>query len=68
MRWILAAALFPALALASELCVEQLHGHCRAACASDEKPEQGAFIDCADAEKCCVPDPSSAHTVIERGR
>jgi hypothetical protein len=58
MRWILAVVLFPASVLASEECVGQLHGKCRPACAPDEKPEQGAFIDCAESDRCCVPDDS----------
>ena len=47
--------LFPAFVFASEECVAQLGGKCRSACAPDEKPEQGAFIDCTEKEKCCVP-------------
>jgi plastocyanin len=54
-RWMVALALVPVLAFASEECVNQLGGKCRSACAPGEKPEQGAFIDCAEQEKCCVP-------------
>jgi len=55
MRAILAFVLFPASVLASEQCVAQLGGICRSACAPDEKSEQGAFLDCAEKESCCVP-------------
>lgn len=55
MRWALVFVLLPPLAFASEQCVTQLGGKCRPACAPDEKPEQGAFIDCTEKEKCCVP-------------
>lgn len=55
MRWTLSVALLPALAFASEECVTQLGGKCRPACAPDEKAEQGAFLDCTEKEKCCVP-------------
>jgi plastocyanin len=51
--WVL--VLVPVLALASEECVKQLGGKCRSACAPDEKAEQGAFTDCAEKERCCVP-------------
>ena len=47
--------LFPALALASEECATQLGGKCRTVCAPNEKSEQGAFLDCTEKEKCCVP-------------
>jgi plastocyanin len=60
MRWMLALALFPAFVLASEECVAQLGGTCRPVCAPDEKSEQGAFIDCAEAAKCCVPGKPAA--------
>jgi plastocyanin len=50
----LALVLFAGSVLASEECVAQLGGKCRAACASDEKPEQGAFTDCKEKESCCV--------------
>jgi hypothetical protein len=74
MRWILALVLLPGSALASEECVGQLHGRCRPACAPDEKPEQGAFIDCAESDRCCVPDdarkgsipPAAAGTTAAR--
>ncbi|HEU4384651.1 MAG TPA: cupredoxin domain-containing protein [Anaeromyxobacteraceae bacterium] len=55
MRWALALALVPWLALASEQCVTQLGGQCRATCAPGEKEEQGAFVDCSQNEKCCLP-------------
>jgi plastocyanin len=69
MRWMLALVLFPALALASEECVAQLGGRCRSACEPDEKPEQGAFIDCTEKERCCAPgparkSPSASPTVV----
>jgi plastocyanin len=51
----LALVLSPVLALASEDCATQLGGKCRAACAPDERSEQGAFLDCTEKEKCCVP-------------
>jgi plastocyanin len=59
MKWALALVLVPSFALASEECVLQLGGKCRAACAADEKSEQGAFIDCAEGDKCCVPAPAA---------
>lgn len=31
-----------------------MKGECREVCTSDEKPEQGAFIDCTDTQHCCV--------------
>jgi plastocyanin len=52
------SALRPSLGLASEQCAEQFHGTCRAACGPTEQSEQGAFIDCAEKEKCCVPRPA----------
>jgi plastocyanin len=55
MKWILILVLFPALALASEECATQLGGKCRTVCAPNEKSEQGAFLDCTEKEKCCVP-------------
>src|SRR5512134_2851207 len=58
MRWMLAFVLFPVFALASEECVAQLGGKCRPACEPDEKPEQGAFIDCTEKDRCCVPGPA----------
>lgn len=59
MKTILALVLaVPALALASEQCAAQLGGKCRAACAPEEKAEQGAFVDCAESERCCVPAPA----------
>lgn len=57
MRAILAvAALCPALVLASEQCVAQLGGKCRPACATGEKAEPGAFVDCGEKQACCVAD------------
>ena len=56
MKWILALAMLPALAVPSEQCATQLGGKCRPACESGERPEQGAFTDCAEKELCCVPD------------
>jgi plastocyanin len=59
MRWLSALVLCPALALASEECVAQLGGKCSPACGPGEKREQGAFIDCAESDQCCVPDPAA---------
>jgi plastocyanin len=59
MKYLLALALLPGLAFASEECVAQLGGKCRPACAPGEKPEQGAFIDCAERDACCVPDEAA---------
>lgn len=55
MKWVLVLMLFPALALASEECATQLGGKCRTVCAPNEKAEQGAFLDCTEKEKCCIP-------------
>lgn len=54
MKWLLAFILFPAVVFASEDCATQLGGKCRDACAPHEAAEQGAFIDCAEQQKCCV--------------
>ena len=54
MKWLLILILFPALAFASEDCSTQLKGKCRDVCAPGETAEQGAFIDCAENQKCCV--------------
>ena len=69
MKWLACLTLIPALALASEQCVTQLGGTCRSACSAGEKPEQGAFIDCSEHDKCCVPtaprkDPGTSSPVI----
>lgn len=55
MKWLLLLLVFPSVVIASEECATQLGGKCRAACAPDEKAEQGAFLDCTEMEKCCVP-------------
>ncbi len=55
MKWLLILILFPALAFASEDCSTQLRGKCKEVCAPDESAEQGAFIDCAENQQCCVP-------------
>jgi plastocyanin len=55
-KGMLVFVLFPAIGLASEQCVTQLGGKCRAACAPGERSEQGAFVDCTEKERCCVPD------------
>lgn len=49
--------------MASEECATQLGGKCRAVCAANEKAEQGAFLDCAEKEKCCVPNESPKASV-----
>jgi plastocyanin len=55
MKWLLMFILFPALAFASEDCASQLGGKCKEVCAPNETAEQGAFIDCTEQQKCCVP-------------
>ena len=55
MKWFLVVLLLPALVFASEDCGTQLGGKCRGVCAPNEKAEQGAFLDCKEEEKCCVP-------------
>jgi len=56
MKWLLLILiLFPALAFASEDCSTQFRGKCRDVCTPDEAAEQGAFIDCAENQQCCVP-------------
>ncbi len=55
MKWILMFVLFPALAFASEDCATQLGGECKSVCAPNQVAEQGAFIDCTEQQKCCVP-------------
>jgi plastocyanin len=68
MKWLLAFILFPAVVFASEDCANQLGGTCRDACAPQEAAEQGAFIDCAEQQKCCVrketPKDSAATSVL----
>jgi plastocyanin len=59
MHWLLIVVLFPALAFASEECATQLGGKCKDVCAPHERSEQGAFIDCTEKEKCCVPNDAS---------
>ena len=54
MKWVLVLVLFPALVFASEDCADQLGGKCKEVCAPGEAPEQGAFIDCTETQKCCV--------------
>ena len=63
MKLVLVLMLFPALVFASEECATQLGGKCRTVCAPNEKPEQGAFLDCTEKEKCCVPDSASKTSV-----
>lgn len=60
MKAIWALVLFPVLAFASEDCLKQLGGKCKPACGAGEKAEQGAFTDCAEKERCCVPAPARA--------
>ncbi len=55
MKWFLTFVLLPSLAFASEDCATQLGGQCKEACAPNEAAEQGAFIDCTELQKCCVP-------------
>ncbi|HWR58265.1 MAG TPA: cupredoxin family copper-binding protein [Thermodesulfovibrionales bacterium] len=55
MKWLMAIVFVPSLAFASEDCASQLKGKCRDACTSDQKAEQGAFVDCGETQKCCVP-------------
>jgi len=69
MKWLWILLLCPALVSASENCVEQIKGACRDACGPKEVAEQGAFIDCGEMQKCCVPkDPitsaSSSQVVL----
>ena len=54
MRWVLVLVVFPAMVFAGEDCATQLGGKCRTVCAPNEKAEQGAFLDCAENEKCCI--------------
>jgi plastocyanin len=54
MKWLLTFLLLPALAFASEECASQLGGKCKELCSPNETAEQGAFIDCAEQQKCCV--------------
>jgi hypothetical protein len=54
MKWLLIMVLFPALVFASENCAVQFHGKCKDECAPGEVAAEGAFIDCADKEECCV--------------
>lgn len=54
MKWLLVFVLFPALAFAGEDCASQLGGKCKEICAPNEVAEQGAFLDCAEKERCCV--------------
>jgi plastocyanin len=58
MRWPFVLVLLPSSVLASEECAAQLGGKCRAACEPTEMSEAGAFVDCAEKEKCCVPRPA----------
>lgn len=53
-KWLLVFVLFPALAFASENCVTQYNGICRDVCTPAEEPAEGAFIDCAEKQECCV--------------
>ena len=69
MKWLWILLLCPALVSASENCVEQIKGACRDACGPKEVAEKGAFIDCGEMQKCCVPkDPitsaSSSQVVL----
>jgi len=59
-----------------EECATQFGGKCRTVCASNERSMQGAFLDCTEEEKCCVPGKTSAKhlkrvagqvTAIDRG-
>lgn len=54
MQWLLVLLLLPSIAFASEDCASQFRGKCRNVCAPDETAEQGAFIDCAETQRCCV--------------
>ena len=60
MRWVLLLVLFPGLVFASEQCVTQFGGKCKATCASNERSQQGASLGCAEDQKCCLPGKSSA--------
>ena len=42
-----------------ENCATQFGGKCRTVCASTERSKQGAFLDCTEEEKCCVPGKTS---------
>lgn len=69
MKWLLFFVLFPAVVFASEDCATQLRGKCKGVCAPNETAEQGAFIDCAEQEKCCVQKeapktPAAASVVV----
>ncbi|MBI5640023.1 MAG: hypothetical protein HZA17_06320 [Nitrospirae bacterium] len=59
MRWLLIMVLLPSFAFASENCVTQFGGKCRDACAPNEYEAEGAFIDCAEKEQCCVEKEAS---------
>jgi hypothetical protein len=59
-----------------EKCATQFGGKCRKVCAPNERSKQGAFLDCTEGEKCCVPGKTSAKhlkrvsgqvTAIDRG-
>ncbi|TAN43352.1 MAG: hypothetical protein EPN25_00820 [Nitrospirae bacterium] len=47
--------LMAAPAFGSEQCVGQYSGTCRDVCRADEEAADGAFVDCAEKQECCVP-------------
>lgn len=63
MNWIiLLFLLFPLAAFGSENCSIQFNGICRDSCAAAEEAAEGAFIDCADKQDCCVLRKATAKT------
>ena len=60
MRWFFILVCFPVLtffsvpAWGSENCVTQFNGTCRDTCGPTEEAADGAFIDCAEKQECCI--------------
>lgn len=60
MRWFFILVFFSVFtffsvpAQASENCVTQFNGTCRDTCGPTEEAAEGAFIDCAEKQECCI--------------